>query len=751
MRFVLNLSSVLVIAIIFTACGGSGGSDDASTSATADSTNLVNEPVNTGNIPSITPSTQSSDEIVSIIRNAGNDIPYEEIDTGIEQASGNGPFYAVDENGKMVLMAFMSEKYFGKNNWVFCHESSNDCFRVVDNSGNQRFTGTTQFADGKLFMLNFDKRVDPGEYGKTLAYYDPNTKTLVKNALDIHGLNGGSAMTKGTDGYLYLSGCNYGTPNHYAAYARVNPKDLTDFTYYTDYYKDLGVERTRDIGVDETHVYQAMGDTPWELIAIDKNTQQSVKLLEGKFFDTQQLKDGVALVWIDSDGNKKYAWLFNGEVYPTDSLDSTPPWYSPATHPNNHPTENPTGYWAYKGYWDIDFKFKKPKITSLQLEAKSVSPGLGEIKMGALINEVQFDFALNVDMYVQPVTRIQKIDENRIMLKGRAYSGFSVLNTNDDSTKYLGLIHISANVHKPFLDYSDNKKKFMMSGYPSATTATYTLDDTNKKFSKDNVDSSLGYLRKIADRNNPGDGIDIDIHRTTGMVQINEMVYFIGMQYRSGVGGALIVWNTVTNEKYAFKKGIFDNYQPRDMIRIGDNLAIATQAMDNTKFGGTARPSTPKILIFDPIRERVVKEYTPVEGFPALDTGRIQSIDGRHIIGLTNNGGTPDNDTPSYSSRMFLYMIDTYTDEIVMKKSIEMRNYMRVEPSGSAFIDGFHFIKDGDYIYTWTNARTLSTIDKNGKLESHGLLPYEGTMAFANGSIYITGDKKLRKIDDPKR
>jgi hypothetical protein len=98
---------------------------------------------------------------------------------------------------------------------------------------------------------------------------------------------------------------------------------------------------------------------------------------------------------------------------------------------------------------------------------------------------------------------------------------------------------------------------------------------------------------------------------------------------------------------------------------------------------------------------------------------------------------------------MFLYIIDTYTDEIVMKKTIGTRNYMRVEYSGSAFIDGFHFIAEGDHIYTWTNARTLSTLDKNGKLEAHGLLPYLGTMAFANGYIYITGDKKLRKINNP--
>ena len=744
MFYRIGMSLLIVFTLL--ACGGGGGSDDASASTTTGSVNLVQEAINSGSVPSITPSVQTSDEIVSLIQNAGTNIPYEEITTGIEQASGTGPFYAADANGKVVFMAFMAEKYFGKNNWVFCHEASNDCHRVIDNSNNQRFINLTQFADGKMFMLNMDRRVDPGSYGKTLAYYDPNTKTLVKNALDIHGLDGGSAMSLGVDGYLYLSGSNYAS-NHYAAYAKVNPKDLSDMRYHTDYYKSLYVNRTRSIGADNTHVYQAMGDGSWHLISINQGTQESHKLLEAKFFNILQLKDGVALRYTDAQDVKHVAWLFNGQLYPTDSLDSTPPWYDPAIHPDNHQG----GYWAFKETYYITPGVAKPKITGINLEAKPTTQGMGEIYIDALINETPFHFSMEVDTYVQPTSNVQVIDDNRIMIKGRSYSGHSVLNTNSDATQYLGSVHISANVNKPFFDYGTNEKKFMFSGYPSASTAYYTLDESNKRFSNENLNGSLGYLRSLPDRNNPSAGIDIDIHRTTGMVQIEETVYFIGMQYRSGVGGALIAWNTLTDEKYAIKKGIFDNYQPRDMIKIGNKIAIATQAMDNTGWGGLARPSTPKILIFDPVTQSIVKEYTPVSGLPAIDVGRIQTLDERHIIGLTNNGGTPDNTSPSYSSRMFLYIIDTYTDEVVMKKTIEMRNYMRVENSGSAFIDGFHFIADGDYIYTWTNARTLSTIDKNGEVEAHGLLPYEGKMAFANGSIYITGDVKLRKINDPKK
>lgn len=749
MKNFLNVFASALIGLSFIACGGGGGEDTSSLTLSSSNDTLLEEAINTGEVPEILPSLQTSLEIVNIIKNASLDIPYDEIETGIEQASGTGPFYAADRDGKVVFMAFMAEKYFGENNWVFCHEASNDCHRVIDNSNNQRFINLTQFADGKLFMLNMDRRVDPGAYGKTLAYYDPNTKTLVKNALDIHGLDGGSAMSLGVDGYLYLSGSNYATPDHYASYAKVNPKDLTDITYKTAYYKDLYVDRTRSIAADNTHVYQAMGDGVWHLVAINQATQTSVKLLEAKFFDVQQLKDGVGLRYIDAEDIEHVAWLFNGQLYPVSSLDSKPPWYVEGVTPNNHPKDNPTGYWAYAEYWDVAPGISRPTITALQLEAQPTSPGLGEIKIGALINEVQFDFSIEVDTYVQPTTNVQVIDANRMMIQGRAYSGHSVLNTNDDTSKYLGLFHISSNVNKPFFDYGTDEKKFMFSGYPSARTSYYTLDDTNKKFSSENLNDSLGYLRDLPDRNNPGAGIDIDIHRTTGMVQIDEVVYFIGMQYRSGVGGALVAWNTLTGKKYAIKKDIFDNYQPRDMIRIGDKLAIATQAMDNSGFGGTGRPSTPKIFIFDPVSETIVKEYTPLAGLPSIDTGRIQSLDDRHIIGLSNNGGTADNDTSLYSSKMFLYIIDTYTDSIVMKKTIDIGNYMRVEKEGSAFIDGFHFIKNGDYIYTWMNARTLSTIDVNGKVESHGLFPYEGKMAFANGSIYITGDKKLRKIINP--
>ena len=590
-----------------------------------------------------------------------------------------------------------------------------------------------------------DKNV-PGSYGKTLAYYDPNTREFFQNALDIEGIGGGSDMSLGVDGYLYLSGSDIRTDNRYASYAKVNPADLSDITHHTNYYKNLSVIRTRSIGADNTHVYQAMGDGSWHLVAIDQATQTTVKLLEAKYFDVLQLKDGCALRYTDFQDVKHVAWLFDGKLYPVDTLDSQAPWYDPAIHPNNHQG----GYWAFVETYYITDGVPKPKITDINLEAKTVSPGLGSIHMDPLINDVQFHFSINVDMYLQPTTHVEKIDENRIMIKGRSYSGYSMLNTNDDSHKYLGRVSTSGNANRTFFDYSDNKKKFMISGYPSANTFYYALNDANDKFSRDNINSTLGYLRDLPDRNNPGVGKDIDIHRTTDTIQIDETVYFIGMQYRSGVGGALIAWNTLTGEKYAIKKGIFDNYQPRKMIKIGDKLAIATQAVNNTGFGGDPRPSTPKIFIFDPKTQSIVKEYTPVEGLPPVDSGRIQSIDDRHIIGLTNNGGTPDNSTTNYSSKMYLYIIDTYTDKIVMLKTIPVGNYMRVESNGSAMIHGFHFIAEGDYVYTWIGPRTLGTIDKNGSIETHGLMPYQSKMAFANGSIYLTGEKKLRKIINPK-
>ena len=709
-------------------------------------------------IPAIIPSTQTSDEIISLIQN-GSTLEYEEIETKIEQASGIGPDYGVDENNSLVSVMFTYEKYFGKNNWIFCHESTNDCQVEVDNSTNQRYGREVVYSDNKIFMLNLDRRVHPGSYGRTLAYYDTNTREFNKNAVDMNFTGGGldgetGSLTKGVDGYLYAGASNHYTDKHYVSYAKINPKDLSDVEYHTGYYTDLYVNRLRDIAADMTHVYQAMGDGPWELVAVDTRVtpNSSKKLLEGKFFQLDQLKDGVGMRYTDNDGVKHTAWLFNGEVYPVDTLDSTPPWYKASTHPDNHPFADPTGYWAYAEAWSIVPGIGKPKPNVLQLG--TIYPeddGKGRVKLGYLRNDIQYDFSARVDTYVQPLSSLRVIDKERMMMIGRSYSGSAMLNLNNDTSKFLGSYHVSPNVYKTFLDYNDSKrKKFMFSGYPSATSVFYTLDDANSRFSKENMNASLGYLRHISDRNNLGDGIDVDIHRTTGMVQVGEMVYFIGMQYRSGVGGALIGWNTRTGEKWGIKKGVFDSYQPRDMILIGGKIAIATQAMDNTYLGGAARPATPKILIFDPKTESFVKEYTPVEGLATVDCGRIQTLDDRYIIGLTNNGSTSDNQSTNYSSRMFLYMIDTYTDEVVMQKTIEKGNYMRVEPHGAAFIDGFTFKKHGDYIYTWLLARSLSTIDKNGEIEVHGLMPYQSKMEFANGYIYFSGDKKLRKLPNPK-
>jgi len=739
----------LVLLVSFTACGGGGGG--SSSSESTPQTHLSSGPINSGNIPAITPSSQTSDEIISAIKQGGAMIPYEEIETNIKLVSGVGPYYAADVNGKAVFLVFTADKYFGKNNWTFCHESDGGCHREIDTTGNQRFSGATQFAGGKLYMLNLDKRVDPGKYGRTLAYYDPNTKELNKNALDINGLDGETgAISLGTDGYLYLGASNFLKSTHYVSYARVNPNDLTDYSYHTDYYKDLSVNRLRDIAADDTHVYQAMGDGVWELIAINQSTQKSVKLLEAKKFELLQIKDGVGLKYTDLQGVAKKAWLYNGQLTHVDTLDSLPPWYVQGVTPDNHPRDNPTGYWPFAEYWDIAPGVSKPKSIDLRLTTYPIAPFNNEIKLGVEIEGQAFTFTSVVDTYPQLVSNVQKIDDNTMMIKGRSYSGSAIFNVNDESSDYLGSLHISSYVNKPFFDYSSNEKKFIFSGYPSAKTGVYSFDASNKRFSSENLDMSLGYLRNLPDRNNPGAGINIDIHRPTDMVQIDETVYIIGMQYRSGVGGALVAWNTLTGEKYAIKKGIFDNYQPRRMIRIGDKLAIATQAMDNTPWGGSPRPSTPKIFIFDPKSQKIVKEYTPVEGLPTIDSGRIQSLDGRHIIGFTNNGSTSDNNTANYSSKMFLYIIDTYTDKVVMKKTINKGNYMRVEPHGSALIDGFHFIANNDHIYTWMDSRTLVTIDKNGEVEAHGRFSTQTKMAFANGNIYMTGTEKLRKIQDPK-
>ncbi len=752
---------VLAIALLlmFSACQVKVENSGDSTNANAEVKKDKNDGDSTNtnveikkDVPSVVPSTQNSKEIISLIKNNSSDISFEEIKTGIEQADGNGPFYSVDENGSYVFMMYTAQKYYGKNNWIFCHASDDTCHRVIDNSNQQRFGGLAIHAGGKLFMLIGDKRVNPGTYAVTLAYYDPNTKEFNQRALDLDGINGESfSFTLGVDGYLYVGGSNHKKKTHYASYAKINPNDLSDYTYVTDYYKDLYLNRNRDIGVDNTHIYEAIGDNPWELIAVNKSNNTSKKLLVGKFFNVEQLPDGVGLRYKDVNGVDKKAWLFNGKVYPVESLDSNPPWNVNHTYANNHPSDNPTGYWAYHDYWSVTPGFAKPKTTHLQLgKIYPIRKGVGEVKYGALINNVEHNFTQEVDTYVQLVKSLRVVDDNRMMIVGRSYSGSSMMNLDDESTKYLGSYHVSPNVYKTFLDYSDNKKKFLFSGYPSATTRVYTLNPTNEQFSKDNFDASLGYLRKISDQNDLRDGVDIDIHRTTGMVQVDEMVYFTGMQYRSGVGGAFIKWNTSTGEKLAYRKGMFENYQPRDMIKVGGKIAIATQAVDNSTYGGKARPATPKIMMFNPKTDKFEEEYTPLKGLPAMDVGRIATIDDRYIIGLSSNGGTSDNKTPLYSSRMYLYMIDTYTKKVVMVKTIETGNYMRVEPHGTAFIDGFTFMAHGDYIYTWMSARTLVTIDKTGTVEAHGNMPFQSKMEFANGNIYFTGHENLLKTVNPK-
>ncbi len=733
----MNIRIIVALAASLLLLASCGGSSSSGTSGAF---------FNSGDITDIEPSLQSSEEIIALVRNAPT-LSYKTIDANIKLSVGYGGIkQGVDENGKRVFLMGSHKKNYEAHNMFFCHESDLSCTRLVDNSGEQHLGSIGEFYDGKIWINTADKTVDTagGIFGSTLNYYDVNTRAYHKRVLPLTGLNGETrTMSLGSDKKLYLGGTNFSSVPHYASVAYVNPKDLSDYRLYTNYFTEAAVDRARSVAADDDYIYQVVGDSPLYLLAINKTTGTGSKLNESTDGKVIQLADGVSFEYT-KDGIKTYHYLYNGILSEgSDNISNiSVPWYDPLTTPPNHQG----GYWAQKGNYYLEYNttgYEKASysVQNMPTTVQNAS-GTNSFDFTATTEGRDISFAIsNIDVYSQDVTRVTTLSDGNILIRGVAYSGISLLNTTTDIASYLGAVGFSPSVMEEFYDYSKNKTQVMFEGYPSVNASIY---DPSDYISSANIDP-LGYLRSTKDINCIVDCLtkDIDMHRALEMEQIDETVYFAAMQYRSGVSGGLIWYNTLTKEKKAISEGLFNNYQTRSLIKMNNKLVIGTQAVDNTEYGGSARPATPKIFVFDPITEKIIKEYTPLAGLNAVDTGRIESIDGRHIIGITNDQAYNGN---TQASKTFVYIIDTYTDEIVMKKTIDMMNNMIVTPEGSSRNRNYAFVKHDGFIYTYISSRTLIKIDLNGEITPISLLPVQGELTFVGNTAYFAIGTNILKM-----
>jgi len=727
-------NALLVASLLFflNACGG------------GDSETKPERSVNSGAVAKIIPSTQTSDEIIDIVKGADNFMNLAPVNPGIRLARGYGGYhFGVDENNQTVIIAKTHEKGYAKNNTFICRQSSASCRKIVDNTGEQDAASVSAYVDGKIFLNSLDRTVDPagGAYGSALNVYDIKTDIYTKRAFSHLGLNGETrSMVLGTDGYLYIGGINFKTSLHYPSSLRLNPNDFSDFSFYEDYWNVTHVDRARSIGSDDTHTYQVVGDNPYYLIALNRATGVATTLNESKNGIIRQLKDGVAFEYNDAaDGLKRYAYLYQGVYYSTSSFDAQPPWYNPLTTPANHQG----GYWAWLSYNQIGHSgIAKPLIGS-ESTYSAVLPdenGVGHASFTARSNEISTKYSFSPDVYAQSTKLITKID-NYLLISGNAYNGNSKYDLETGKSTYLGAHLISQGVLKGFTDYSTGTKKVFISGYPSGLTAIY---DPFERFNTSNLNFDLSYMRTWKDINSESLTEGLGLHRPFESVQLDETVYTIGHWYRDGNDGVLAWYDTLTGETGGVHKGFFENYQTRSMTKIGGKLAIATQAVSNEESHRLPKPAISKIFIFDPKTRKIVKVYTPTIGLNTLDTGRIRTLDDRHIIGITND--MTANGSSNLATNTFLYIIDTYTDEIVMQKTIAYKNQMGIEHGGTAQTDAFDFKVYNGYIYTWLGDRDLVRIDKNGKIEKIGTMPYKGLLEFYNDEIFITGGTEVIRI-----
>lgn len=554
--------------------------------------------------------------------------------------------------------------------------------------------------------------------------YDPAQNELKREAIPTpeHMQGEMHPIVRSQDGMIFVGG---GHASKAATCIMIDPRDdsITDFgslgpshapTRCFNYY----------MGVDDTHVYIASGKVPWYLLAVDRKTKKSTTLAKtentGGMVVVEQETHGVkARVFLGRGSKRQDYWLHQGKMIPKS-----------APCP-----------WGKKGVdWQAALP-PKPDIYTKNMVPTAAGQS-AELWVKANVPQTDRDpkfpgwsrVAYDVPLYPMGSHRLTEMPDGRLLGTGGPYTGNYIYDPSTGKCSYTGKLHLS------HYATAAHDNKIWMSGYPASRL--YAFDYTKPLQAggaSAGPDTELALNDSL--RGNPrfvGRLAESKCHKMYGAaVGASGDIYFGGIWMRTGNGGGLGWWNSVSNKEAGLWKP-FSNHQIAYLCAAdsGRHIVISTVRVGDL----VLKKPTPKegrLFVFDDSKKEIVREII-VEN-RVRGPGPIAWAGGNRIIGWTND--------PANGRKSILYGVDLERGEVVWKKSLPFKLPVQIGSNQKVPWD-FRRGPDG-HIWTFMGREAKALVRINPEMatvEGVAHVNRGGRLAFSSSDIYLSGTTYLRRI-----
>lgn len=594
--------------------------------------------------------------------------------------------------------------------------------------------------DKRLFFSNL-KRPNLSVF---VSVYDADADKITHNITLSRFVQGERApLVIGTNGKIYGAAGyknfdknvnnEYLDPSRHATAFEIDPAT----SMVTEYGK-LGPDHSSDgsvwgysVAADDTHVYVVSGKIPWYLIAYNRSTGEQQTLFTtadtNGSISVKQYKHGV-IAYVsgningsESDGSY---WLKNGratiaKTAQAERFDDCP-W-------------NPEGIDPFTSFNDIHFP-DLPKIDDYAARGSEADQTLW-YQLDTLWNHVDY----SVDTHQIELKNGLKLDNGKILIAARAYSGYSLYDPKTNQSKYLGKIPLSGS-----LAMSQSGSKIYISGYPSSISFEYDpskawTQSNNKDYHPENgeqdfKDQSLNprFLGYFNDKSG--------VHKPYKSAVDNKgKVYFVGRWYRNGIGGGLAWYDPKTDTHDGYYE-YFSNYQLRHIAPVlgGQYMMLSGTAVKDSTLGKPT-PVTGRLFLLDTNTNQIINTFDPLP--ESISAGDIIDVGNGFIMGLSSDSLSYSDETETY-----IYKMNALTGEIIFKHTLQVDTLF--ETLGNMnYGYGFKLAEDGN-VYVLFERKGLVSISKNGDYELLGRLSGYGQTLFYGSDVYLLHGEDLEYYKD---
>lgn len=515
--------------------------------------------------------------------------------------------------------------------------------------------------------------------------YDPETgqSRQIAKLAD----NGAQFVIEGDDRAIYIGECTKGYVERYdpqtGAWENYGIIDDPGPPYYRYAYT---------LGADGRYVYIAMGQRPWYLVILDRQTRK-----QEVFWKDQE--NANVTVFRGQDGKWYASRTLKGSKKTFFRLREGKPELT-AKAPPAAPQGVPLGAPKPPAY-EIDLSQAVPDSSAggraIIRWRKQGSPEWRQVS--ATLRLSPFD-----------IKRLYPSPDGRHLGFTSFYGPVFSFDVQTKSLKILG------RPQRSLYDAVFAQGEWFFVGYPSATLRYNPEKPWNLSASSKDLSSPLVNPRLISVA--PEAAAKYHYYVTTGS---DGFIYFGGHHERNAVGGSLGWYHPKTQVTGGLREP-FLKHDVSDLIAVdgGRKIIFSSHGVDKGVDG--------RIFIFDTQQKKLTDDFAPLPGI--ADAGKLLEVEPGIVIGVVS--GTPQS---------FIYQADLKAKKMIGKKGVPGRAFGAVKGFDRRLAKG----PDG-YIWFYVDNFICRLNPKTLQLEKVLEAPPAGNLIFVGSDLYIYGHPELRKI-----